>query len=365
MGTQYTQLSVEERALFQAKLESGLSIRQIARSMGRAPSTLSRELRRNGAWERKAKLPTRGRPCHYRIERAQHRARACAAKPRVARKLRLGDEHCLLWCALRALLAQKYSPEQAGRILRLMHPNEPNLHLSHESVYSALYAMPQGELRADIVAMLRRERASRRPHRVGPSKRGRIVGLVPISQRPSEVDERVIPGHWEGDLIKGKAGASAVGTLVERSSLFTVLAKMRSGKTLDCVPAFASVLNRFDSQLRLSLTYDRGREMAAHAKLTELAQVKVFFADPHSPWQRGINENTNGLLRQYLPRGLDLSVYSQDELDAIAWALNTRPRKSLGWRCPAQLIIPDFDYKAYFLQTFGDLTKLKPVALGV
>jgi transposase, IS30 family len=157
-------------------------------------------------------------------------------------------------------------------------------------------------------------------------------------------------------------GRSAIGTVVERTTLFTVLAKMPSACSLDCVQAFAGVMNRIAVQKRLSLTYDRGKEMAAHAKLTELTQMKVFFADPHSPWQRGINENTNGLLRQYFPKKTDLSVYSQDELDAVAWQLNTRPRKSLGWRCPAQMMMPEFDFNAHFLRTFGDLTKLKPLS---
>jgi transposase, IS30 family len=359
-------LTLEERAVIRAKIDSGCTVREISRTVQRAPSTISRELRRNGCNYRtsvpaKHARPKSGRPRKgYDVAAAQKRARRNARLPRVARKLRIGHPECLLWQALFALLKAKHSPECACGILKQMYPDKPELHLSHESFYTAFYLMPKGELRDEIVALLRRERAHRRGHGIGKSRRGRIIDLVPISERPSEVEERIIPGHWEGDLIKGVLGRSAIGTAVERTTLFTVLAKMPSACSLDCVQAFAGVLNRIAVQKRLSLTYDRGKEMAAHAKLTQLTQMKVFFADPHSPWQRGINENTNGLLRQYFPKKTDLSVYSQDELDQVAWQLNTRPRKSLGWKCPAQMMMPEFDFNAHFLRTFGDLTKLKP-----
>ncbi len=359
-------LTLEERAIIRAKIDCGCTVREISRTVQRAASTIQRELRRNGCDYRaasavKPERAKRGRPRKgYDLAAAHKRARTKAAKPRVARKLRIGNPSCLLWQALYALLKAKHSPQCACGILKQMYPHSPELHLVHESFYSAFYLMPKGELRSEIVALLRRERAHRKPHGVGQSRRGRIIDLVPISERPSEVAERVIPGHWEGDLIKGSFGRSAIGSAVERTTLFTVLAKMPSACSLDCVQAFAAVLNRIDAQKRLSFTYDRGKEMAAHARLTELTTMKVYFADPHSPWQRGINENTNGLLRQYFPKKTDLSVYSQDALDAVAWQLNTRPRKSLGWRCPAQLMFPEFDFKAHFLHTFGDLTKLQP-----
>jgi IS30 family transposase len=178
--------------------------------------------------------------------------------------------------------------------------------------------------------------------------------MVSIHERPPEVEERLVPGHWEGDLIKGAGNRSAVGTLVERTTLFAVLSRMDNASAEAALSGFSHVLNRIEAQKRLSLTYDQGREMAAHQRLTAATGVKVYFADPHSPWQRGLNENTNGLLRQYLPKGSDLSEHSQEDLDAIAWTLNTRPRKSLGFRCPAELFTPDaFDFRQHHAALFA------------
>jgi IS30 family transposase len=177
--------------------------------------------------------------------------------------------------------------------------------------------------------------------------------MISIHQRPAEIEERLIPGHWEGDTIKSKYNRSAVGTLVERSTLFTLLAKMKDGSSDAAVEGFSRVLNRVEAQKRLSVTYDRGKEMAQHKRLTEQTGVKVYFADSHAPWQRGTNENTNGLIRQYLPKGEDLSRFSHEELDQFAWLLNSRPRKSLGWKCPAELFLPDFDFVAYYEKFFA------------
>jgi transposase, IS30 family len=226
-----------------------------------------------------------------------------------------------------------------------MHPDEPHLQVSHETIYTALYAMPRGELRTELMACLRQARKTRRPRARGEDRRGTIPNMTSIHLRPPEVDERVIPGHWEGDLIKGARNASAVGTLVERTTLFVALAKVENASADAAVTGFGLVLNRIDAQRRLSLTYDQGREMARHEQLSAMTGVKVYFADPHSPWQRGINENTNGLLRQYFPKGTDLSQFSQAELDAVAWQMNTRPRKTLGWKCPAEVFMPEsFDF---------------------
>lgn len=318
-------------------------------SVQRSPSTISRELRRNGACERMKEPAKRGRPKHYHVALAQRRAHALAATARVAQRLRIADPTCPLWAAVEPLLRTRHSPEQVSGILSRLHPDTPALNLSHESLYTAIYAMPRGELRRDIIALMRQGRAARRPRSRGKDRRGQIIAMVPISERPLEVDERLVPGHWEGDLIKGSRNQSAVGTLVERTSLFAVLAKMPSAQAADCAHAFSGVLQRFDATLRLTLTYDRGREMASHATLTKNTGIKVFFADPHSPWQRGINENTNGLLREYLPKGTDLSLHSQEQLDHIAWQLNTRPRKSLGWRCPIELFMPGtFNFHKHF-----------------
>ena len=349
MKSTYQHLSLEERAVIRAKLDEGCTLRAIARSVQRAPSTLSRELRRNGACERTIAPSQRGRPRRYHVALAQQRALSLGATARVPQRLRIHDAHCPLWAVIHPLLKSGHSPEQVSGILARLHPDTPTLNLSHESLYTAIYAMPRGELRRDILDLLRQGRAARRPRSRGKDRRGQIIDMVPISERPSEVNERLLPGHWEGELIKGSRNKSSVGTLVERTTLFTVLAKMPSAQAADCAAAFSGVLCRLDAQQRLSLTYDRGREMAAHATLTANTGIKVFFADPHSPWQRGINENTNGLLRQYLPKGTDLSIHSQEALDRIAWQLNTRPRKSLGWKCPVELFMPDsFNFHKHF-----------------
>jgi len=238
-----------------------------------------------------------------------------------------------------------------------MHPDDDGLHFSHETLYQAIYAMPRGELRAEVVALLRFGHGKRRPRTRGKDRRGQIPGIASIHDRPAEIAERLVPGHWEGDTIKGRYNRSAVGTLVERKTLFVTLARMSGTGAEAALDGFSSVLARIDAQHRLSMTYDQGKEMARHKELTRNTGVQVYFADPHSPWQRGINENTNGLLRQYLPKGEDLSLHSQDDLDAIAWALNTRPRKTLAWKCPAEVFLPNFDFVTYWHRTFN------PVAL--
>ena len=199
-----------------------------------------------------------------------------------------------------------------------MQPDDPTLPVSHETIYTALYAMPRGELRTELIACLRQARKSRRPRARGADRRGTIPNMVSIHMRPPEIEDRVMPGHWEGDLIKGGPTTSALGPLVERSTLFVALAKMDHATAAAAVTGFGTVLNRINAQRRLPLTYDRGREMAQHEPLAELTGIKVHFADPHSPWQRGINENTNGLLRQYFPKRTDLSGFTQIELDAVA-----------------------------------------------
>ncbi len=231
-----------------------------------------------------------------------------------------------------------------------MHPEASSLQVSHETIYT----MPRGELGRQVIGWLRFGHAKRRPRARGEDRRGKIPDRVSIHDRPPEVEERLVPGHWEGDLIKGAHNSSAVGTLVERTTLFTVLSRMDNASAEAALSGFSHVLNRIEAKKRLSLTYDQGREMAAHQRLTEATGVKVCFADPHSPWPRGINENTNGLLRRYLPKGRDLSGFTQKELDAIAWRLNTRPRKSLGFQCPAELFTPGaFDFRQHHAALFA------------
>lgn len=353
MGKNYKQLSIEERTMIQTQLGLGMKPGAIAEGLNRSASTLSRELRRN-SWTR-AKTPrNRGRPSvagGYRAEAAHQRAHACTVKPRVERRLRAGTA---LWNHVTGYLKAGYSPEQVAGTLAAVHPDQPSLQVSHETIYTAIYAMPRGELRRQVIGWLRFGHAKRRPRARGEDRRGKIPDMVSIHDRPPEVEERLVPGHWEGDLIKGAYNRSAVGTLVERTTLFTVLARMDDASAESTVKGFGHVLHRIEAQKRLSLTYDQGREMAAHLQLTEETGVKVYFADPHSPWQRGINENTNGLLRQYLPKGSDLSGFTQKELDEIAWKLNTRPRKSLGFKCPAELFTPDaFDFKQHHAALFA------------
>jgi IS30 family transposase len=235
-----------------------------------------------------------------------------------------------------------------------VHPDTPSLQVSHETIYTAIYAMPRGELRTEVIGWLRFGHTKRRPRARGEDRRGRIPDMVSIHDRPPEVDERLVPGHWVGDLIKGAFNRSAIGTLVERTTLFTVLSRMEDAGAESALSGFSYVLSRIESQKRLSLTYDQGKEMTEHQRLTEATGVKVYYADPHNPWQRGINENTNGLLGQYFPKGSDLSGFTQEELDAVAWQLNTRPRKSLGFKCPAELFAADaFDFRHHHASLFA------------
>jgi IS30 family transposase len=353
MRKTYTQLSIEARTMIHTQLERGVNPAAIAVWLNRSASTLSRELRRNG-WTRSPTRRGPGRPPvagGYRADAAHTRAQVCTVTPRVARRLQPGTA---LWEHVMRYLKMGYSPEQIAGILACVNSHTPTVRVSHETSYTAIYAMPRGELRTAVIGWLRFGHAKRRPRARGNDRRGQIPDMVSIHDRPSEVEERLVPGHWEGDFIKGALNRSAVGTRVERTTLFTVLSRMDDASAESALSGFSQVFNRIERQTRLSLTYDQGREMAAHQRLTEATGVKVYFADPHSPWQRGINENTNGLWRQYLPKGSDLSGFTQKELDAIAWTLNTRPRKSLGYRCPAELFTPDaFDFRQHHAALFA------------
>jgi IS30 family transposase len=352
----YKHLSLAERALLQTQWEMGWSPAAIAAGLQRARSTITREMARNG-WQAEPARRQRGRPRKaggYRAAAAQQRAAELAIKPRVERKLAPGSP---LFDQVVGHLRQGLSPEQIA--FTLSHMPEP-VRLSHETIYTALYAMPRGQLRARILTLLRRAHMHRRKRSAGDDRRGKITNMTLIDDRPIEIEERLVPGHWEGDLIKGRRNQSQVGTLVERTTLYVALVKLDDGKAQTAAEAFAHILNRFDAQMRRSMTYDQGVEMAQHQNLSERTGLKVYFAHPHSPWERGINENTNGLLRQYLPKGEDLSRYSQDELDGIAEMLNARPRKSLGWKAPAELFLPEgaFDFQKFWSD------KIDNVALG-
>ncbi len=356
MARTYKHVSLEERCLIQTQLSVGFSPAAIAAGLKRARSTITREMHRNG-WRPESQRADRGRPPiagGYYAPFAEKRARRLRRKPRTLRKLIPGTP---LWETVLEHLKRGLSPEQMARTLARMP--EP-VRLSHETIYTALYAMPKGQLRSRILSLLRRKRKQRRSRAQARPQRPFIEAITLIDQRPSEVDERLVPGHWEGDLIKGKLNQSRVGTLVERTTLFVALVKLQDGRAETTAAAFARILNRFDSQMRRSLTYDQGREMAAHKTLAQQTGLKVYFAHPHSPWERGINENTNGLLRQYLPKGEDLSRFSQDQLDDIAWLLNTRPRKTLGWKAPAEIFLPQGSFD--FVQYWQGVSK--PVALA-
>jgi IS30 family transposase len=356
MKIKYNHITLSERTLIHTQLQQGFKPSVIAASLGRHRSSIGRELKRNG-WYGATSIESSERPKvagGYSCQLAHGRAMRLKAIPRVKRKLIVGHA---LWKLMRDGLQQGLSPEQvSGTLARMSEP----IRLCHETIYQAIYVMPKGKLRTETIALLRFGHNKRRPRARGRDRRGQIPGMTSIDQRPADIDERLVPGHWEGDHIKGASNRSQVGTLVERKTRYVALVKLINGTAQATTQGFGTILRRFDVYLRQSLTYDQGREMAQHAILTKDIGIKVYFAHPHSPWERGQNENTNGLLRQYLPKGSDLSTFTQQELDDIAWTINTRPRKSLNWKCPAVLFLPaaTFDFKAYWAR------KLNLVALG-
>lgn len=244
----------------------------------------------------------------------------------------------MLFDLVKEMLRAHYSPEQIAGNLRTMFPKLEDAYVSHETIYNAIYALPVGELRKELIHCLRHGKTTRRPRLGGVDRRNQIPDMVSIHVRPPEIEDRLVPGHWEGDLIKGKGNASAVGTLVERASGYVMLVKMSNATATAAVEGFSASLNRMPLSIRKSMTYDQGREMTRHAEITQKTGVAIYFCDPHSPWQRGSNENINGLIRQYLPKGTDLSLHSQEELDKIALSLNRRPRKRFGFKCPIEVL---------------------------
>lgn len=312
-------LSLAEREEISRGISAGEALRSIARRLGRAPSTVSRELRANGG------------PTHYRCARAHHDAYVRARRPKPAK---LGAS--VLAKAVEQWLEQWWSPQAISRRLRLEHPDDRTMWVSHETIYQSIFVQGRGELRRELYRCLRSGRTQRR-QRTGHEHRGTIPDKVMISERPAEAADRAIPGHWEGDLIIGKAGKSAVGTLVERSSRYVLLLHLPEGRAAEKVSeALRKAAMSLPRELMRSITWDQGKEMAGHVSFTVDTGVKVYFCDPHSPWQRGSNENTNGLLRQYMPKGTDLSMYDAPELARIAASLNNRPRKTLGYMKPSE-----------------------------
>ena len=369
-------LTFSEREDIAIEVAKGTGINAIARKLGRSPSTISRELTRNAA--------TRGGSFDYRASTAQWHADRAARRPRPSKLTintalrdyvqdRLAGQVTnpdgvgfsgpdVVWKGRRAVYRQSrrwssaWSPEQIAHRLRLDFPEDPTMRISHEAIYQALYIQGRGALRRELTACLRSGRALRLP-RERARRRGKsfLAEAIMISDRPPEIEDRAVPGHWEGDLILG-LGSSAIGTLVERTTRFTMLLHLprmegyRPGETVKNGPplaghgaeavreAIATSMTKLPDTLRQSLTWDQGAEMAQHARLHIDTGLQIFFCDPQSPWQRGSNENTNGRLRQYFPKGTDLSWHSSDALDAAAHAVNTRPRKTLGWKTPAEAL---------------------------
>jgi len=315
-------LSLSEREEISREVRLGGSLRSIARQLHRAPSTVSREITRNG-----------GRR-HYRAWRAEAGARGRAARPRLAKLAR----NARLRAAVEHGLGLRWSPEQIAARLRLEHPGDRQMQVSHETIYQSLFVQARGALRRELHACLRTGRVRRRAqHRTaGP---GKLTDMVLISERPAEIEDRAVPGHWEGDLIIGGRSHSAIATLVERQTRYVLLVGLPAGRSAPAVrDALAARIGSLPEQLRRTLTWDRGHEMAEHVRFTVDTGVQVYFCDPRSPWQRGSNENMNGLLRQYFPKGSDLSVHDQAHLDAVALELNGRPRQTLNWMKPSEAL---------------------------
>jgi len=317
-------LSVAEREEIAVGLAAGESVRVIAARLGRSPSTVSREVRRNSRGAR-----------HYRAVAAQGQAQWRAARPKTAKLA--GNDELRAW--VQGKLEDKWSPEQISAMLAAEFPDRPEMRVSHETIYQSVYVQGRGALRRELARCLRTGRELRKPRRKAGERRGRIKDMVMISERPAEAADRAVPGHWEGDLIIGAGNKSAIGTLVERSTRFVLLLHLPQGyEAPQVAAAMTGAMAGLPAALRRSVTWDQGGEMAAHAQFTVATGLPVYFCDPHSPWQRGSNENTNGLLRQYFPKGTDLSVHSREHLAAVADQLNSRPRKTLGWKTPAQAL---------------------------
>jgi IS30 family transposase len=318
--TRYEQLQPEDRMTIASMSQQRCSVRAMARTLHRAPSTISRELLRNTC---------AGTAYGSHVAQQACQARRQAAKPET--KL---DVDGFAWLRVITLLDWRWSPQQISGTLKRTFPNDRKRHVSHETIYTAIYALPRGELRRQLISCLRRGHSTRMPRTRGVDRRGQIPDMLSIHVRPPEIEDRVMPGHWEGDFIKGLGNKSSVGVLVERSSRLVLLAKMEDATAASALAGFCAKLNSIAEPMRHSLTYDQGKEMSRHAELRKQTGVNIYFCDPHSPWQRGTCENTNGLLRQYLPKGTDLSVHSQEDLDAIADSLNKRPRATHEFNTP-------------------------------
>ena len=316
-------LSLADREEIMVGLARGESYRAIGARIGRPASTISREVERNGPARR------------YRALRAQALAEDRARRPKTAKLA--ADQELRGW--VQEHLKMKWSPEQISKRLAAEFPDRPEMRVSHETICQSLYVQGRGALRRELAVSLRTGRALRKPRRKAGERRGKIAGMVNISERPAEAADRAVPGHWEGDLIVGAAGRSAIGTLVERTTRFTMLVPLPPRwDAAVMAEALTPVIAGLPDAVRRSLTWDQGWEMSAHAQIAVAADCEIYFCDPHSPWQRGTSENTNGLLRQYFPKGTSLAGHTPEHLAAVADELNGRPRKTLGWKTPAEAL---------------------------
>jgi transposase, IS30 family len=315
----YHHLTLARRVEIKVLSSQGMGVRGISRSLACSASSVSRELKRNAVGAA--------------YDAGAAHARALQRRRRGGRKLKPGVP---LWDTLVKQLQDAWSPEQISQRLRILHSTNARERVSDTTIYRAIYALPKGELKKDLLSCLRQAGRKRRPGSGGKKRAEILKNITPIQARPEEVAARIIPGHWEADLVKGAGNRSAVATIVERVSRLTIIAALPDAKASSVLAALTQALGQQPAGMCRTLTYDRGTEMAQHEELAKRLKIDVYFCDPHAPWQRGTNENTNGLIRQYLPKGTDLSVYPQTYLNDIARALNTRPRRALGFLTPLE-----------------------------
>ena len=333
MDKRYKHLNCEERGVILAEHRRGASLGAIGALVGRSASTIGRE-------------PGRGRPegepaQPYCPQLGADRYRVL--RKRCGRRRKLVEGGWLHDFVRGKLIHRRWSPKQISCRLKSMHPDDPARLISHETIYAAIYAQPKGGLKAEMIAALRQHKPARGLRRTTLAGGSIAPESLRIIHRPEEIEGRLVPGHWEGDLIKGAFNRSAVGTVVERKTRFLILSKMRGCTADAALEGFTRQMKRLPAVLRRSMTYDRGSEMACHPELARRLKIDIWFCDPHAPWQRGSNENTNGLLRQFFPKGTDLSTISQTELNDVARLMNQRPRKTLGWKTPEEAMAVELD----------------------
>jgi transposase, IS30 family len=318
----YIQLQPQERECFMNELRKGTSMRDIAKILGRHHTTLSRELKRN-----------RSLPWNYSAYDAGKRASKERRKKKKHSKI---IDNAELQTIIQTKLALRWSPETIANYLKRTYPEDTTMQISHESIYTYIYVLPRGELRKELISYLRQKHGRQRRKR-GTDQRGTIPNMISIHERPPEVAHRTVPGHWESDLIIGKNHQSAIGTLVERTTRTTIIVPLKHKDAQSVRKAFANVVQKLPKEVCKSITHDRGTEMSEHELFTKQTHVQVYFADPQSPWQRGTNENTNGLIRQFFPKGTDFNEVTKKELRYVQKLLNERPRKVLGYRTPKEV----------------------------